>query len=566
MAAFQFAAQTYKARTSTLLGERAVNMFVERSPAAAKDQVPIFMCPGMDVFSQLGPGPIYGLHPMGDLLYVVSGGYLFSVNIDGLPTYIGQTLLGGICSITDNGSQIVMVDGESGWIYQIGGLNQVLTTTALTADTSVIVNATGTMAIGDPISIPLDIGGTHTTTIASIAYGPPNQVTIGLTDAMPNQASAGAVAIDSNVVLGQITAPAFKPANTVVYFDSYFVFDAVGTRQFFISALGDGTQYDGLDFASAQAGPDLMLAVKNYHEQLLLIKQKTIEVWYDSGAANFPFQRYDGAYIQRGAASPQAIVQEDNTILWLGEDGIFYRLNGYQPVRISTFGTEHPWSLYPTIQDATAFVVTIEGHKFISLTFPSAPATWWYDISSGADEPLWIERESWGSPWVTGNGFVPPPQPYVALGVSITSPVTVSNSTLTGIPSTYSTFVTSIWVKAPDDGTNVHGMWFSNVTDHSNAGPGVSIGIFNDQTHTPQIIVNLTDPTNALIVTASYPYASWSGWVEFLISANTATNVLQVYACVGGTDTALTSSSITWSSTNPIGDTGATWTLESASS
>jgi hypothetical protein len=210
----------------------------------------------------------------------------------------------------------------------------------------------------------------------------------------------GAIAIDPLVVLGQITAPDFLPANTVIYFDNYFITDRNLTNEWAISALGDGTQWSGLDVAQAQANADLVLAVVNYHEQLLIFGQKTVEVWYDSGAANFPFQRYDGAFVQRGLAAPLALVQEDNTVFWLGEDGLFYRLVGYTPQRISTFAMETAWGQYETISNATAFVITIEGHKFIFLTFPDGPATWCYDISSGTEEPLWHERESWGSPWV----------------------------------------------------------------------------------------------------------------------------------------------------------------------
>ncbi len=408
MPPFQFAAQSYRARSLPLAAMRSVNMFVERSPKDAKDIVPIFMAPGLDAFSFLGTGPINGLHVMADVLYAVSGSQLFSIDLDGLATLIGTTNLGSICSMDDNGTQLVMVDGDVGWIYQVGGLNQVLTATALTGATAIMVAQTGIPANGDVISITLDSGAVFATTISGTPTGVPGALTITLAAALPSQASAGAIAIDPAVTLGQITAPAFYPSNTVVYFDDYFIFDRVGTNEFFLSNLGDGTQYNGLDFASAQAGPDLVLAICNYHEQLLIFSQKHIEVWYDAGAANFPFQRYDGAFIQRGIAAPLAIVKEDNTVFWLGEDGIFYRLNYYTPQRISTFATERAWAQYPTIADATAFVVTIEGHKFIFLTFPSGPATWCYDISSGLEEPLWHERISWGNPWVAGPA---PPQP-----------------------------------------------------------------------------------------------------------------------------------------------------------
>lgn len=396
----QFAASSYRSRSVPLDGQRCVNMFTERAPAEAKTPVPVFMCPGLSIFSQLGPGPINLFHVMNDTLYVVSGSQLYSVNQSGAATSLGNTNLGGGPIVAaDNGQQLVMVDGNVGWIYQPGGLNQVTTITAAAGAASITVAATGALAAGDPIMIALDSGGSFQTTIASAPTGSPGAMVIPLATALPSQVTAGAICIDSNVTLGQIRQPGFLAAQTVIYFDSYFVFDGRGTNSFFISNEGDGTQYNALSIAFAQADPDLVIAVVNWHEQLLIMGEKTIEVWYDSGGSTtvpFPFQRFDGAFVQRGCASALSIVKEDNTVLWLGEDGVFYRLDGYLPVRCSTFATEEAWQQYPTINDAQAFVVTVEGHKFLFLTFVAGNATWCYDITSGVEQPLWHERESWG--------------------------------------------------------------------------------------------------------------------------------------------------------------------------
>ncbi len=187
-----------------------------------------------------------------------------------------------------------------------------------------------------------------------------------------------------------ITDPAFNPAKTVIFFDNYFVFDWFGTNQFFISNTLDGLTYDALAFASAEVSPDLVLAVLNQQENLLIFGQSTIETWYDSGDVNFPFNRYDGATIERGCAAPLSIIKEDNSVFFLGDDLIFYRLNGVVPVRISTHAIEWAWSQYPIVSDATIWTHTWQGHKFLVLTFPTGNATWVYDIATN----LWHERIS----------------------------------------------------------------------------------------------------------------------------------------------------------------------------
>lgn len=410
----QFAAQAYQTRSEQLLDQRCLNAFVEPTPKEGKTHLPVYGIPGLSLFSRFTAGvngPIFGLHIMGNDLFVVSGGGLYKIagtDVDatpaGLPvpnTYIGATTIGGICSMADNANQLVMVDGSVGWIYQPAGLNQVTTATAVAGATTIPANITGTITAGDTLLIPLDNGGTFTTTAAS-TVGPSNTA-IALSAALPSQVTAGAIIVDPANVLAQIQAAAWMPASTVRYFDGYFCFDANGTRQFFISSINDGTQYSGLDFATASAGSDRILAVEVYHEQLLLMCERHIEVWWDTGNVSFPFQRYDAAMIQRGLSYPYAVTSEDNTVLWMGDDGMFYRLEVFTPKQISTFAMEHAWAQYPRkYLDASCFTLNQEGHKFVVVNFPSAPATWSYDIAASAqlERAMWHERESRGTAWV----------------------------------------------------------------------------------------------------------------------------------------------------------------------
>lgn len=188
-----------------------------------------------------------------------------------------------------------------------------------------------------------------------------------------------------------ITDVNFNPANTVTFFDNFFVFDKKGTNNFFISNSADGTTYSGTDFAAAEVQSDFVLATVNQQETLLIIGERTIETWYDAGAINFPFLRTTGATIERGCAALYTPVKEDNSVFFLGNDLVFYRLDGTALTRISTHAIEDAFQSYLTVSDAYTFSYTYEGHKFIVLTFPSANATWVYDIAT----KFWHERESW---------------------------------------------------------------------------------------------------------------------------------------------------------------------------
>jgi hypothetical protein len=183
----------------------------------------------------------------------------------------------------------------------------------------------------------------------------------------------------------------FNAANTVAFFDQRFVYDEAGTNRFFISASLDGLSYDSSQIASAESRPDNVVAVVLNSQVLYVFGERSIETWQDVGAANFPFERVPGGVVERGIAAALATAKEDNTIFFLGDDRIFYRIDGLTPKRVSTHAIEAEWQGYATVTDAFAIAYTFAGHKFVALTFPVENTTWVHDVSTG----LWHERESW---------------------------------------------------------------------------------------------------------------------------------------------------------------------------
>jgi hypothetical protein len=204
---------------------------------------------------------------------------------------------------------------------------------------------------------------------------------------------------DTGSGLVQITDGDFTAADTVTFQDGYFAFNRAGTSIFFISGLNDGQSYDALDFADAEGSPDEIVAVFSSHRELWIFGQETIEVYFNSGNADFPFERINGAYIERGCAAAFSVASDDNTLFWLGEDGVVYRANGYTPQRISTHAIEEDIRKFSSIADAKGYFLTIAGHKFYHLTFPTGKKTYVYDVSTG----LWHERKSVDSNYWRGG-------------------------------------------------------------------------------------------------------------------------------------------------------------------
>lgn len=204
--------------------------------------------------------------------------------------------------------------------------------------------------------------------------------------------------------LAPVTTPPGQAISQVCFIDGFFIGHPTGNNNaFYISSFYDANTWSTLDFA-LEEDPDFVIAIAALHRSLWLFGEDHIEVYVDSGSASFPFTRDPSSYIERGCAAAASVAKLDNTLFWLGADergaGIAYRANGYLPERISTHSEEKAWASYSTIADAQAYPYQLEGHEYYRVDFPTAKATWLYDVASA----LWHERALW----------VPNQQQYIA--------------------------------------------------------------------------------------------------------------------------------------------------------
>ena len=198
----------------------------------------------------------------------------------------------------------------------------------------------------------------------------------------------------STNAFGEITDVDFPGALTVSYLGGYFVFIEPDSQRVWVTELLDPTSIDPLDFASAEGSPDGLVSSITDHSEVWLFGTNSVEVWYNSGAADFPLQRIQGAFNEIGCAATYSVAKLDNGLFWLGADargrGIVYRANGYTGTRISTHAVEWQIQQYGDISDAIAYTYQQDGHAFYVLTFPTADRTWVYDVATQA----WHERAS----------------------------------------------------------------------------------------------------------------------------------------------------------------------------
>lgn len=189
--------------------------------------------------------------------------------------------------------------------------------------------------------------------------------------------------------LGALTFAAGPGSSQLVWVDGYFIMIEDGTNRFWVSGLKD-FDIDALDFSSSEGSPDLVVGIVVNNRNVYIFNEQTIEVFSNTGAPDFPFERPQGGFIEQGCVAGRSIAKINNTILWLGNNetgnGVVYGMSGSSPQRISTHAIETAISGYADISSASAYTYQRNGHYFYVLNFDEA--TWAYDLSTG----LWHER------------------------------------------------------------------------------------------------------------------------------------------------------------------------------
>ena len=174
--------------------------------------------------------------------------------------------------------------------------------------------------------------------------------------------------------------------------------------------IGDCTIWDATRISQQDGQADALIAVISSREYLRLLGTQRSQIFWNSGAPNFPFVSYNSTYIETGIYSGLSLADMGDSLIWVGSDkrGMVscWQDFAFQPQQISTFAIERFWSNYPliSIRSSTAFAYTWNGHRKYQITFPKAitppvsggnylNATWEYDATASKmlGKPVWTE-------------------------------------------------------------------------------------------------------------------------------------------------------------------------------
>jgi hypothetical protein len=207
----------------------------------------------------------------------------------------------------------------------------------------------------------------------------------------------------------QVVGPWGAAAVTeVMLIDGFFLLLVASSQTVYASNVFDATTWPPLQIKTINSFADNVIGMQADHEYLWLFGAKQTEVDYNAGAFPFPLQKMPSGFIEQGITAPHAVTQLDNAIFLIGQrndmgQAIAYRTNGFAFQRISTHAVEFAWQQYVTVADATAFAYQENGHSFWVVNFPTAQATWAYDVATG----LWAKRGFWNQQTGTFQAALP---------------------------------------------------------------------------------------------------------------------------------------------------------------
>ena len=425
-------------RSKAITAQKRLNLFMEVKPEGDKSSLVAYGTPGLRLFTDLGNQPVRGMwwFEAINTLFVVSYNQLFEIRGDG--TYIERGTLDtstGNVSMADNGLQLIIVDGKTGYIYTptSGDLSYSRTSTTVTVTETLhtrkngeIVHIKGDTTVPDgdyTVSNPNFVIGTNnlvigvqyvitvpgTVTWSNLGANSNEYGTVFAATAVTTSGTGTCVpanfwqftTVDSGSATGNLkvvndfrhitsayTGVNFPVANTVAFIDSYFVINVSGTKQFWISGNYDGFYWDPLQFASKEAYTDQLEAVAVDNGNIVLLGTISQEYWQNNGGFPFPFARISGSPTDVGLAARWSVARCNGQLFYLGRTrrgGVsVFSVQNYTPVVVSTPDLDYNISQYQNIGDATAFSYRQNGHEFYQISFNTAKKTWLYDASTQA--------------------------------------------------------------------------------------------------------------------------------------------------------------------------------------
>ena len=197
-----------------------------------------------------------------------------------------------------------------------------------------------------------------------------------------------------NGVLTQVTDPDLGVVLDVAWVDGYFM--TTDGTSLVVTELTDPTQVNPLKYGSSEVDPDPVVAILKLRNEIYALNRNTIEVFDNVGGDFFPFQRIDGAQIQKGVIGTQGCCVYIETVAFLGsgrneEPGIYLGANS-QAQKISTQEIDQVLLQFTETQLATVKLEARndKNHQHLYVHLPDRTVVYDAAASEALGEQVWF--------------------------------------------------------------------------------------------------------------------------------------------------------------------------------
>jgi hypothetical protein len=211
-------------------------------------------------------------------------------------------------------------------------------------------------------------------------------------------ASGGRLYYWNGSTLTQVTDPDLGVVLDVVWVDGYFM--TTDGEFLVVTELTNPTQVNPLKYGSSEIDPDPVVALIKLRNEVYALNRNTIEVFDNVGGELFPFQRIDGAQIQKGVIGTHGCCIYVDRIAFLGSGrneapGIYLGVSS-QTQKISTQEIDE---LLLTFTEEELVGVKLEArndkaHQHLYVHLPDRTVVFDAAASEALGSPVWFTLTS----------------------------------------------------------------------------------------------------------------------------------------------------------------------------
>jgi hypothetical protein len=194
--------------------------------------------------------------------------------------------------------------------------------------------------------------------------------------------------------LAQVTDPDLGVVLDVVWVDGYFM--TTDGEFLVVTELTDPFDVNPLKYGSSEVDPDPVVALIKLRNEIYAINANTIEVFDNVGGSFFPFNRVDGAQVQKGAVGTHACCEFMQRIAMVGngkgEAPSVYLAANASTEKIATREIDQILQGYSLAQLSQILVESRveKDHTFLYIHLPDRTLVFDGNTSAQAGQAIWF--------------------------------------------------------------------------------------------------------------------------------------------------------------------------------